>query len=220
MKINLNDPQLLLFDEAPLSKAEAIQRLSPYLNKNIRDLAAQYLRFPTQGVIQHKGWAGLTIEAMLGLKANSKQRADFIDWELKVIPLVYQEKHQRLVFKKEMKITQFQPLEIGDVAFEESYLFDKIKSLLLVCRLYEHPQEEISRLYGLASFDLKDHPILAEELRSEYEDIAWHIGRDGIAQLSQFYGKWLLLRRDGDDWYFYAKKELLFQLTQNLMTKG
>ena len=209
-----NTEQLSLFEEPTLSKNQAVDRLKPYFGHDLRAVAHEILKLPRQGKLSQKGWAGLTIEALLGLKPNQKQGADFIDWELKVIPLIYQAQSQSFVFKKEMKITLFQPLEMYQVSFFESFVYDKIKSMLIVCRIAETPTDESSLLCGVFGFELSKDVELLESLKREYDDLNWLISKEGTSALSDFRGQWLQVRKDGDYWYFYATKELIAKMCQ------
>lgn len=213
MKKNSTE-QLSLFEEPTLSKNQAVDRLKPYFGQDLRAVAHEILKLPRQGKLSQKGWAGLTIEALLGLRPNHKQGADFIDWELKVIPLIYQAQSQSFVFKKEMKITLFQPLEMYQVSFFESFVYDKIKSMLIVCRIAETPTDERSLLCGIFGFELSKDVEILEALQREYDDLNWLISKEGTSALSDFRGQWLQVRKDGDYWYFYATKELIAKMCQ------
>lgn len=206
--------QLSLFEEANMSKQQAVERIKPYFAQDLRLVAHQYLKLSLQGKPTIKGWAGLTIEAVLGLKPNNRQGADFLDWELKVIPLVYHVQTQTLSFKKEMKITLFQPLSMEKIDFFDSFLYDKIKSMLIVCRTAEVGTDTRSLLCGIYGFELSEDEVLLQGIQREYEDLNWLISKEGSSALSHFSGHWLQVRKDGDYWYFYATKELIAKMCQ------
>ncbi|MDX6305927.1 MAG: mismatch repair protein MutH [Blastocatellia bacterium] len=144
---------------------------------------------------ENKGWAGLVIERYLGLPQNSRQAPDFGTWELKVVPL-QRNAANTLRVKESMAITMLQPAEVLSSRFEDSHLYDKLRSMLVVGRVYESPKELHSILYAAAEFDL-DNPIIREQVAGDYEIIRKQIRSGGIDSVTGDLGRLVQARTKG-----------------------
>jgi hypothetical protein len=210
--------QLDLFARPPLlTRAEAISTLRPHLGANLRTLSNQFKITIDGTQPHHKGWAGLTVERLLGLPPNNEQAADFGDWELKVIPL-RMSAQDTLELKNTLTLTMFQPRTLIDCPFEESHLWEKIRHLLIVCRVYEDPEERRSLIYALCPFDLESS--LKEEVHQEYDALRWLMRDRGILGLKQFKGALLSIqpRGEGTGWTFLAQRRFLAQMLSQKIT--
>jgi hypothetical protein len=202
-----------------LKRSQAIEKLQPYLGNNLRKVAEDIGILPPHTIPQNKGWAGHTVEALLGKSPDNQQAPDFGDWELKVLPIVQNADSSALVIKSNLAITMFQAKNVYDCSFEESHLFAKTQHMLLALRLYQDIQELYSPLYALASYDLQT-PI-REQIAEEYENIRWLLHNQGIMGLKNFTGQFLSLYTKGKEthlWRFYAQKHWIsYMLQQNLI---
>jgi len=209
--------QLTLFDApALLTREEAIDALRPLLGRDLRAQSDSY-GLTTPGVTPaNKGWAGLTLERLLGLSPNNEQAPDFGDWELKSLP-VRRDARGALVLKGPLTLTLFQPRELRDQELVESHLWLKARRLLIAVRLYESPEERRSPLLGLAPFDLTG--ALAEEVRAEYEALRWLLREQGVAALPSFRGRLLCVqpRGEGTGWSFSAQRPFLMEALKGMM---
>jgi len=178
-----------------LDRREAVRRINLLAGKDLRPLAEQY-RIPVwKNGHKNKGWAGLVIEHYLGLPQNSRQEPDFGTWELKVVPL-RQRPDGTVVVKESMAITMLEPTEVLANEFEDSHLYDKLRSMVVVSRIYENPQEQHSILHAAAEFDL-DNPSIRAQVKSDYETIRVQIRGRGIDSVTGDLGKLVQARTKG-----------------------
>lgn len=144
---------------------------------------------------ENKGWAGLVIERFFGLPQNSRQAPDFGTWELKVVPL-RRAPDGTLRVKESMAITMLEPTEVLANEFEESHLYDKLRSMVVISRIYESPEERHSILHAAAEFDLDNAKIRAQ-VKSDYETVRAQIRSRGIDSVTGDLGKLVQARTKG-----------------------
>ncbi len=178
-----------------LDRREAVRRINGLAGKDLRPLAEQYQIPVWKSGRKNKGWAGLVIERYLGLPQNSRQAPDFGVWELKVVPLV-QSSDGNLRVKESMAITMLEPAEVLASRFEDSHLFDKLRSMVVVSRVYESSREEHSVLHAAAEFDLDDAKIRAQ-VEADYETVREQIRSRGIDSVTGDLGKLVQARTKG-----------------------
>lgn len=178
-----------------LNRKEAVRRINLLAGKDLRTLADEYEIPVWKNGRENKGWAGLVIERYLGLPQNSRQAPDFGDWELKVVPL-RKDLNGNLRVKESMAITMIEPAEVLASNFEDSHLYDKLRSMVVVSRVYESPQELHSMLHAAAEFDLDDAKIHAQ-VKADYELIRGQIRTAGIASLTGDLGTLVQARTKG-----------------------
>ncbi len=178
-----------------LNRKEAVQRINLLAGKDLRPMANQYGIPVWQNGHENKGWAGLVIEHYLGLPQNSRQEPDFGTWELKVVPL-RRAPDGRLRVKESMAITMLEPAEVLANKFEDSHLYDKLRSMVVVSRIYESAQEQYSILHAAAEFDL-DNPKIRDQVVADYEAIRSQIRASGIDSVTGDLGKLVQARTKG-----------------------
>jgi hypothetical protein len=214
--------QLSLFDAPPpLTREQAIEALRPRLGQDLRALADQYGLTTPGEVPLNKGWAGLTVERLLGLPPNNDQGADFGEWELKVAPLKRAARGAQAGawrVKGPLALTQCPLSHISEATFERSHLWVKCRRMLIAFRLYEGSEEERSPLFGLAPLDLTGS--LREELEREYEAMRWALRAHGVMGLRDAQGRLLSLQDQGayKSWSFYALRPLIEEAFKRLIT--
>src|SRR5437867_10501679 len=130
-----------------LNRHEAVRRINLLAGKDLRALADEYKIPVCKNGRENKGWAGLVIEHNLGLPQNSRQAPDFGDWELKVVPL-RKDAQGNLRVKESMAITMLEPAEVVANNFEDSHLYDKLRSMIVVSRVWESKEELRSTLHA------------------------------------------------------------------------
>jgi DNA mismatch repair protein MutH len=185
----------VLITSQSLDRREAQRRINLLAGKDLRPMADEF-RIPVwRNGHENKGWAGLVIERYLGLPQNSRQAPDFGTWELKVVPL-QRNAANTLRVKESMAITMLQPAEVLSSRFEDSHLYDKLRSMLVVGRVYESPKELHSILYAAAEFDL-DNPIIREQVAGDYEIIRKQIRSGGIDSVTGDLGRLVQARTKG-----------------------
>jgi DNA mismatch repair protein MutH len=185
----------ILITSQALDRKEAVRRINLLAGKDLRPMADEY-RIPVwKNGHENKGWAGLVIEHYLGLPQNSRQAPDFGTCELKVVPL-RQGADGNLRVKESMAITMLEPAEVLANNFEDSHLYDKLRSMVVVSRVYESTQELRSILHAAAEFDL-DNPKIHEQVKDDYEAIRAQIRLRGIDSVTGDLGKLVQARTKG-----------------------
>ncbi len=178
-----------------LERKEAIRRINLLVGKDLRPMADDYKIAVWKGARENKGWAGQVIEHYLGLPQNSRQAPDFGDWELKVVPL-RKDARGNLRVKESMAITMLEPTEVVANKFEDSHLYDKLRSMVVVSRIWESKEELHSLLHAAAEFDL-DNPDIRKQVVSDYESIRVQIRDRGIDSVTGDLGKLVQARTKG-----------------------
>jgi DNA mismatch repair protein MutH len=178
-----------------LDRKEGVRRINLLAGRDLRPMADQYAIPVWKNGRENKGWAGLVIEHYLGLPQNSRQEPDFPGWELKVVPLRH-DPNGALRVKESMAVTMLEPAEVLANKFEDSHLYDKLRSMVVVSRIYESPAELHSILHAAAEFDLDD-PKIHEQLKADYETIRQRIRADGIDSVNGDLGKLVQARTKG-----------------------
>jgi len=185
----------LIIQTQRLDRREALARIKRLAGEDLRPLADRYGITVWKNGRKNKGWAGQVIERYLGLPQNSLQAPDFGTWELKVVPL------RRLPdgtvrVKESMAVTMLEPAEVIASKFEDSHLYDKLRSMIVVARIFENVQETTSILHSAAKFDL-DNPAIYKQVKEDYEAIRQTIRSKGILLLTGETGRYIQARTKG-----------------------
>jgi len=188
-------PMAILLTTQTLDRKEAVRRINLLAGKDLRLLADEYQIPVWKNGHENKGWAGLVIERYLGLPQNSRQEPDFGAWELKVVPL-RPAPDGTLRVKESMAITMLEPTEVLANEFENSHLYDKLRSMVVVSRIYENSEERHSMLHAAAEFDLDNAKIRAQ-VKIDYETIREQIRRHGIDAVTGDLGNLVQARTKG-----------------------
>ena len=178
-----------------LDRKEAIRRINLLVGKDLRAMANEYKISVWDNGHENKGWAGQVIERYLGLPQNSRQAPDFGDWELKVVSL-RKDADGNLRVKESMAITMLEPAEILANKFEDSHLYDKLRSMVVVSRVWESKEELRSTLHAAAEFDL-DNPKIRDQVIADYESIRTQVRERGIDSVTGDLGKLVQARTKG-----------------------
>src|SRR5204862_2146111 len=113
----------------------------------------------------------------------------------KVVPL-RKDGSGNLRVKESMAVTMIEPTEVLANKFEDSHLFDKLRSMVVVSRIWESAKEEHSMLHAAAEFDLDD-PKLHAQVRNDYETIRGQIRTHGINSMTGNLGELVQARTKG-----------------------
>lgn len=178
-----------------LPRAEALRQIRLLSGKDLRPLADLYRITVWKDGHKNKGWAGQVIEHYLGLPQNSLQAPDFGTWELKVVPLI-RTSDGNLRVKESMAITMIEPAEVVANEFEDSHLYDKLRSLVVVARIFVDVADSSSILHSAAEFDL-DNPALRKQVADDYETIRELIRTRGVNALTGETGEYVQARTKG-----------------------
>jgi DNA mismatch repair protein MutH len=185
----------MLLQSQTLPRAEALARIRLLSGKDLRPLAEQYRVTVWKNGHKNKGWAGQVIEQYLGLPQNSLQAPDFGSWELKVVPLM-RSADGTLRVKESMAITMIEPVEVVANRFADSHLYDKLKAMIVVARIFENVEDTSSILHSAAEFDL-DNPLIRKQVEADYEAIREIIRLRGFDALTGDTGKYVQARTKG-----------------------
>jgi DNA mismatch repair protein MutH len=183
------------FQFRSLPRADALRQLRLLSGKDLRPLADLYGVTVWKDGHKNKGWAGQVIERYLGLPQNSLQAPDFGTWELKVVPLVLTSDGS-LHVKESMAITMIEPAEVVANRFADSHLYDKLRSLVVVARIFTDVADSSSIMHSAAEFDLND-PAICKQVEADYETIRELIRSHGINSLTGDTGKYVQARTKG-----------------------
>lgn len=186
---------MLTIQVRSLSRAEALRQIRLLTGKDLRPLAERYRVTVWKNGRKNKGWAGQVIEQYLGLPQNSLQAPDFGSWELKVVPLS-RTADGVLRVKESMAITMIEPGEVVANRFEDSHLYDKLRSMIVVARIFENVEDTSSILHSAAEFDL-DNPLIRRQVEADYEAIREIIKAKGLEALTGDTGKYVQARTKG-----------------------
>lgn len=178
-----------------LPRTEALRRIRLLSGKDLRPMADQFGITVWKNGRKNKGWAGHVIERYLGLAQNSRQSPDFGSWELKVVPL-RRSADGTISVKESMAITMIEPTEVVANKFTDSHLYDKLRSLIVVARVFESVADTASILHSAAEFDL-DIPAVRKQVEADYETIREIIRTKGIDALTGDSGKYVQARTKG-----------------------
>lgn len=186
---------MLTIQTEKLPRAEALRRIRLLSGKDLRPLAGQYGITVWKNGKKNKGWAGQVIEHYLGLPQNSRQAPDFGSWELKVVPL-RRASEGTVRIKESMAITMIEPAEVVASRFSDSHLYDKLRSMIVVARVFENVEDTSSILHSAAEFDL-DNPSIRKQVEEDYETIRQIIRTKGLDALTGDTGKYVQARTKG-----------------------
>jgi DNA mismatch repair protein MutH len=178
-----------------LSRIEALRRIRMLSGKDLRPLAEQFRVTVWKNGHKNKGWAGQVIEQYLGLPQNSLQAPDFGSWELKVVPLI-RATDGTVRVKESMSITMIEPAEVVANAFVDSHLYDKLRSMIVVARIFETVEDTSSILHSAAESDL-DNPSIRKQVEDDYETIRELIRSKGVNTVTGDTGKYVQARTKG-----------------------
>jgi DNA mismatch repair protein MutH len=185
----------LVIQTKKLERREGLARIRLLTGQDLRPLADKFGVTVWKGNRKNKGWAGQVIEQYLGLPQNSMQAPDFGTWELKVVPL-RRAGNGAVKVKESMAITMIEPVEVLANKFSDSHLYDKLRSVVVVARIFENVEETSSILHSAAEFDL-DNPAIYKQVESDYEAIRELIRRTGMESLTGDTGKYVQARTKG-----------------------
>lgn len=178
-----------------LDRDEAVRRINLLAGRDLRPLADEFGVTVWKEGRKNKGWAGHVLERYLGLAQNSRQAPDFGTWDLKLVSL-RRTPSGALRVKETMAITMLEPSEVVSNRFEDSHLYDKLRRLVVVSRIYENALDTRSVLHAAAKFDLDDPGVFAA-VKEDYELIRRTIRDKGYAALSGDLGELIQARTKG-----------------------
>ena len=178
-----------------LDRRDGLARIKLLTGRDLRPMAEGYGISVWKNGHKNKGWAGQVIERYLGLPQNSLQAPDFGTWELKVVPLRMMPDGSLRV-KESMAITMLEPAEVLASKFADSHLYDKLRSMIVVARIFESVADASSILHSAAEFDL-DNPAIYKQVQQDYDQIREIIRAQGVQLLTGATGEYVQARTKG-----------------------
>ena len=118
-----------------ITRATAIKNLKKYIGQDLRKLALEYGITTYETGKQNKGWKGLVLERLAGLKTNVSKAPNGLTYELKSVS--FHEVSGKLVPKETMAITMINPKELKAHEFFESHCWAKLKTIVF-CAVMWH----------------------------------------------------------------------------------
>ena len=202
-----------------MAREEALQHLSLLHGSDLVILASEHGRkifheIELAGEIKrtlNKGWAGLTLEAYLGLKPNSRREPNGGSWELKQVS-VKRNREQGLTAKETMQITMLDRDYTVANSFKTSHVLHKIERSIIVAREYINRDETRSPIVYVGVADISWHfePIY-RQVEKDYEMIRQILALGG--PLHTVSGELIQIRTKGqknsNTYAFYAKTKFV-----------
>ena len=178
-----------------ITRFEATRQLQKLIGQDLRKLADSKGVTVFKNGKLNKGWAGLTLEKVLGIGNNVIQASNGDFWELKLVPLVIKRDGNWKV-KETMAITMINSENVSKTPFEKSHLFDKMKKMIICGRERVDAMESSSRLLYVNSFDLLATNYWPQ-IKADYELIQQVIRTKGFSALTGEMGKFIQPRTKG-----------------------
>ena len=202
-----------------MERSEALQLLQLIHGHDLVELAARHGRTifherDVAGVLKrtlNKGWAGLTLEAYLGLRPNSRREPNGGSWELKQVSL-RRTRDGSLAAKETMQITMLDRAHVVATPFESSHVLHKIERSVIVAREYRDRAETSSPIVYVGAADISWHyePIY-RQVQQDYEKIRAELAQGG--PLRTISGELIQIRTKGQKnsrtYAFYATKRFV-----------
>ncbi len=191
---------MLLIGVITVNIDEAEARLKNIIGHDLRTIAEEYnitIFHPITGKL-NKGWAGQAMLRFLHLPLDSSQSPDGGTWELKVIPFM-RAKTGEWKPKETMAITMINAQDVAAKSFEDSYLYMKIRCMIVCGREYIDRQETSSPLIRIDKLDLDDHEDLGilRQIKDDYEEVQYAIRTRGFESLTGRMGVYVQPRTKG-----------------------
>lgn len=157
-------------------------------------------------------WASQVLERYLGVDLNSSRSPSSWSWELKVIPLKYL-KNGNLTVTRAMFITTIDTYYLKRTDFENSYLYSKLRQIIIAARIWESQREERSILHSITTFDLDD-PEVYRQIKADYDLVRETIQTQGFSAVTGKMGvyiqpKAIVPGHEMDSIAFYVRTDFL-----------
>jgi len=198
-----------------ITRAVAIENLKKYVGKDLRALALQHGITTYETGKQNKGWKGLILEILAGLKTNVSKAPNGLTYELKSVS--FHHVKDKLVPKETMAITMINPEELKAHSFFESHCWAKLKTLVFCAVMWHGKNAEKAELLQVTSLDFSETDDLILEIKADYDLIRNKLVTQGFQALTGSDGKWIQARTKGaghgsTSRAFYARKELVTKI--------
>lgn len=195
-----------------VTRAVAIKNLKKSVGKDLRELALKHGITTYETGKQNKGWKGLILERLAGLKTNVSKAPNGLSWELKSVS--FHHRKDILVPKETMAITMINPKELIEQDFYKSHCWAKLKSIIFCAVMWYGKNAEKAELLKVTSLDFTEDDELIKEIKADYDFIRNKLIKTGFKSLTGKDGKWIQARTKGaghgsTSRAFYAKTNLV-----------
>lgn len=195
-----------------ITRAVAIKNLKKYIGKDLRALALEHGITTYETGKQNKGWKGLVLERLAGLKTNVSKAPNGLTYELKSVS--FYEKKGLFEPKETMAITMINPEELRAHSFFESHCWAKLKTIVFCAVMWHGKNAEKAELVKVASLDFTEDDELIKEIKADYDFIRDKLITKGFESLTGADGKWIQARTKGaghgsTSRAFYARTSLV-----------
>jgi len=178
-----------------ITRAVAIKNLKKYIGKDLRKLALEHGITTYETGKQNKGWKGLVLERLAGLKTNVSKAPNGLTYELKSV--AFHTVKDALVPKETMAITMINPEELTAHEFYESHCWAKLKAIVFCAVEWNGTNSEEARLLKVTSLDFTEDDDLIKEIKADYDFIRNKLVTQGFEALTGSDGKWIQARTKG-----------------------
>jgi len=178
-----------------ITRATAIKNLKKYIGQDLRKLALEYGITTYETGKQNKGWKGLVLERLAGLKTNVSKAPNGLTYELKSVS--FHEVSGKLVPKETMAITMINPKELKAHEFFESHCWAKLKTIVFCAVMWHGQNSEKAELLKVTSLDFTEDDKLIKEIKDDYDFIRNKLKTKGFSALTGADGKWIQARTKG-----------------------
>jgi DNA mismatch repair protein MutH len=202
-----------------MNRFNVTQHLQELIGHDLRKLADQHNITVFKDGKLNKGWAGLTLERVLGIANNCIQAPDGELWELKLVPLTRIGGSWKV--KESMSITMFKAEDVLEKTFQESHLFHKMQRMIICGRERKDRYESSSELVYASNINVGSTKYWSQ-IQADYELIQSSIKNQGFEALTGHLGKFIQPRTKGrghgsKTMAFYARPrfvEILFGIRE------
>ncbi len=178
-----------------ITRAVAIKNLRKYVGKDLRALALEHHITTYETGKQNKGWKGLVLERLAGLKTNVSKAPNGLTYELKSVS--FHNKKGILVPKETMAITMINPAELKAHSFFESHVWAKLKTVVFCAVEWGGTNAPEAKLLKVTSLDFAEDDDLIKEINDDYDFIRDKLITQGFGALTGRDGKWIQARTKG-----------------------
>jgi len=178
-----------------ITRATAIKNLKQYIGQDLRKLALRHGVTTYETGKQNKGWKGLVLERLAGLKPNISKAPNGLTYELKSV--AFRKVNGILVPKETMAITMINPKELVEHEFFQSHLWAKLKTIVFCAVMWDGINAQNGKLLKVVSLDFAEDDELIKEIKADYDFIRNKLITQGFEALTGADGKWIQARTKG-----------------------
>jgi DNA mismatch repair protein MutH len=198
-----------------ITRVVAMRNLENFIGMDLSELAKARGITTYRDGKQNKGWKGLTLELLAGLRNDNKQAPNGLGFELK--STAFYKVKGIWTPKETFAITMINQHNLIETPFFESHCWEKLKSLVYCAVSWNGKHNEKSVLLKIESFDFLESDTLINEIQLDYEFIRNKLKTQGFEALTGKDGKWIQARTKGaghgsTSRAFYARKNLIQEI--------